>query len=160
MNPTPAPAPNPVPPTPSGGSAPNFENNIPVHSQGPAGNIPPPENGEDELDKIMQDVGKELKKDDKKPAKKHLLSFARKSNKHSQAKFHAQPVPRVKPGAQPTPVPIPQQHALNRPQPKPPAPVAAPQPHRGNYSPILVALLTVVVTCSLIALAIFTYKNN
>jgi hypothetical protein len=74
----PAMAPAPAAPAPPAASSqavqtgPSMVTNIPVHAQQAA---PAPANDDAELDKIMQDVGHELKKEDKKPEHHGMLGF-------------------------------------------------------------------------------------
>jgi hypothetical protein len=103
-------------------------------------NAPPqPIKDGDDLDQIMHEVGTQLKKDDRKPPKRHL--FSRKT----QAS-HGKPVP-APPAANPTvghaPVPAAQ---------------APPKPKTKSSAPVLVITVTIIVTGILIAAAVSASK--
>jgi hypothetical protein len=71
-SPSVAPATPPHAPSPGASSSPSMVTNIPVHTQ----QAPVVTASEDhELDKIMHDVGQELKKEDKQPEKHGFLGF-------------------------------------------------------------------------------------
>lgn len=137
-------------PTP-GGLTPSLVSNIPVKEQQPGA---PAFNDEAELDEIMQDVGRQLKKEDNVPRKKGFLGFGRKTKTEPKL---TQPPSLNR--AQPMPV------AATTPEPalqtaKAPAqPAPKTQPAKTNSVPVLVVTLTVIITAALIAAAIYTYKK-
>jgi hypothetical protein len=146
---------------PSGNLVPDFVGDIPVKTQaGEAG----PVNDDTELDHIMQEVGKDVKKVGQGQHKKHFDFFKHKSKQaKAEPKFHAQPMPAQKvPAARPAV------------QPKPAQPTAAPKaaskikstaqlkpakpPKSGNGAPIMAIIMTIIVTGALIAAAFAAYK--
>jgi hypothetical protein len=100
---------------------------------------PEPIKDGDDIDQIMHEVGKELKKDDHKPARHNFFSKKQPVDQHK-------PVP-----AQLPPHPAAANHA-------PPAAPAQPKPKTKSSAPVLVITLTVVVTGILIAAAVAAYK--
>ena len=123
---------------------PDIVNNIPMHKAAPA---PAQASEDDELDKIMQDVGTELKKDDHQPAKHHFFSKTPKPTVnapvHPPAAHHSAPqAPAHPPTAQ---------------QPKAPA-KPAPKIKAKSSAPVFVIVVTVLVTGVLIAAAVSAYK--
>ncbi|MBX4201793.1 hypothetical protein KW803_02780 [Candidatus Saccharibacteria bacterium] len=115
--------------------------NIPMHHAQAA---PAPVHDNDNLDKIMQDVGHELKKEDKKPSGHHFFSKKPKT----EVILHAQPVQReAQTNAPPQAAPA---HQL---------PAAKPQakPKSENKAPVLIIVVTLLVTVILIALAVSVY---
>jgi flagellar biosynthesis protein FliP len=139
----------------------NIVNNIPVHAPVPAANSAV---GEDvELDKIMRDVGQELKKNVKRTTGHHLFSFSKKS-KPAQAQTPAQtparPVVAAQVTTQPLPM-VPQSHQAQPLQAKPPA---TPKPQKTQNDkqsvPIFVILVTLIVTGLLVVMAVATYKQQ
>jgi hypothetical protein len=147
MNPTTAPADTPPP---------DLGSNIPVKTQStpPSPPQPPrspePAAADEDLDKIMQDVGQQLKNEDKQPSKKRRSFFGRKPKNQPEAKLHAQPLPLAV--AQPLPA-TPQARAPL------PQPAIQPTPPKTNSVPVLVITLTAIVTGILIIAAIYTYKK-
>lgn len=104
-------------------------------------NAPPqPIKDGDDLDKIMQEVGTQLKKDDRHAPKRGLFS------KNKTASHH-----------KPTPAPLPE-HASAAGQAPHPAAAAPPKPHAQNSTPVLVITVTIIVTGILIAAAISASK--
>src|SRR6185437_12431137 len=93
--------PQPAPASPEGTG--NTMASIPVHSQGVASASPV--NEDEELDKIMHEVGHELKKTEKAPAKHHF-HFELKHHKKTEAKFSAQPRPVMDVKALPVSAPV------------------------------------------------------
>lgn len=137
--------------------APNLINNIPVRAQQGA---PPPVKEDDELDKIMRDVGRQLKEEDIKPAKQRFGLFKRDGKRpKTEAKLHAQPlapkpltrqdVMPPKPAASPQPLP-----AV-----KGAPPPAAAKPTKTSSAPVLAVTLTIIVTAVLIGAAYYAYKK-
>jgi len=120
-------------------------------SQGPA-------DDDEELDKIMRDVNKDVKEVGKKPAKRHW--FAHDKKPKTDAKFSARPIDQVKPApAAPAPKPAPM------PQPVQTEPTNAkavtkklPKPPKTRTTPIGVILLAIVMTGALSAAAYYAYK--
>jgi len=127
----------------------NLVTNIPIHD--PQQSTPAKE--DDELDKIMKDVGHELKKD--VPVKKagHFSLFSRKRRT-------AAPVS-VRPTAAPPSAPV---HPVSAPTTQPAAtshpvkPTAAVKPKQHTTAPVMVIMVTVLVTGLLMAAAVYTYK--
>lgn len=148
-------------------NSPSVVDNIPIHNQ--VGMPDSHQHDDADLDKIMQDVGHELKKDDKKPAKRNL--FGRNKKAKAEAKFSAQPQPVMEVHTQPLqqpapapPVPASQTHSVPQTQPiKAPHGVQknvvkAKPPKQSSKKPVLAILVTVAVTGGLIAAAISAYK--
>ena len=151
-NPSPPPAPAPTPPPTS--LTPDIVSNIPVKT--PAGSGAASFNDEAELDKIMQDVGHELKKEDKKPRQKGRFGFKSKAKTEPNL---AQPptLNRFQTASAPAPVP------KTEPQPTAKASAAPaatkPKPAKTNSAPVLVITFAVIITAALIAAAVYTYKK-
>ena len=131
---------------------PNIVENIPVRAQTSSAAI----NEGADLDKIMQDVGKELKKEDKKPHKAGFLRFKRKP----KTETHTQQAPSLVRSA-PMSVPTASPKPTSQPAAKAPLPKAAakPKPQRSSSAPVLVITLTIIVTGALIAAAFYAYKK-
>lgn len=153
---------------------PSLVENIPVHTPGQAQH----HRDEDaELDKIMQDVGKEMRKDAGPPKKHHFWELNRHHKK--EANFSTQmsiknapPAAAVKP--RPAPLPRLPAAAAEPPAPsrqaqpahsrvkaaaqKPSKPPKAPKPPKQNSAPVMVIVLTVLVTAALIAVAYHVYR--
>lgn len=134
--------------------------NIPVKAHQPAAEAPVKE--DDELDRIMHDVGQQLKREEMKPAKKQFSLFKRRGSKvKTEAKLHAQPLtPRPLNGQavtppRPTVAARPPETAAKAAPPKP----APGKPAKTSSAPVLVITLTVIVTAVLIAAAYYSYKK-
>lgn len=157
------PAPAPAAPAASSpvNSGPSIVSNIPVHAPQAAA----PANEDEELDKIMHDVGQELKKEEKKPEHHGLLGF-----------LHHDPKPLVKvnnqatmvPAAAPVPAPMPMP-APAAAEVVPAAPVALPaglpraaatKPTAQRHIPFFVIFVVLCVTGFLIAAAIAAYRQT
>jgi len=139
MNPQNLPQPSQNPAEPDGTPfKTDIVNNIPMHS---AGGPPAPAKEDENLDKIMQDVGHELKKDDVKPAKHHF--FSKKDT--AEAQVHQAPPTN---GLQ-------QQTAQNH------QPITKPQtkPKPEHNAPVAVIIVTVIVTAILIAVTYWVYSK-
>lgn len=124
----------------SGSLTPDIVSNIQVHDEAgqPKSEAHPPA-ASDDMDKIMQDVGKQMKKADKKPAKRHLFSKKPKAQTPAAPKLAAaRPVPAAHPAAK--------------------AAAAKPKP-ANKPKPVLAIVLTILVTAALIAAAISAYKQ-
>ncbi|MBX4190742.1 hypothetical protein KW794_01505 [Candidatus Saccharibacteria bacterium] len=134
--------------------------NIPVHTPQAQ---PVPVAEDHELDKIMHDVGQQMKKEPQKP-KRHGFSL-----------FHHEPKPLVKAPAQPArqPVPVPEPSmpvssaASGAPAPLPQASAhpqvqtaAAPKPKTQRSMPIFVIFVTLCVTSFLVVAAIAAYRQS
>lgn len=119
---------------------PDIVSNIPIKAQAQPN---APVNEDEDLDKLMHDVSKDLKQDHKKPPKKSFFEF----KKHPKV---AQPVPPPKkmPAAAKSPISA---------QPKPAA-AATPKPPRQSTAPVLTITVTIIITGVLIAAAIYAYK--
>jgi hypothetical protein len=121
--------------------------NIAVH-QAAAPAAAPISEAED-IDVIMKDVSKEVKKVDVQPEKHHWFG----------TKEHAHP-DRHMPVALPTAAAPPLPAATTGPMPRQPAP--APKPHQAKAKssvPVMVIIFTLIVTAFLIVAAISTYKK-
>lgn len=117
--------------------------NIPVKAQ----NSPPA--ADDELDKIMQDVGQQLKNEDRQPSKKHRF-FGRRPKSRPEPKLQAQPLPPAIAQKPPSASPA------SPPQAKP---AAQPKPAATSSVPVLAITLTIIVTGVLIIAAVYAYKK-
>jgi hypothetical protein len=133
-----------------------------------------PTDDDPELDKIMHDVGQEVKKVGSKPKKHRFLWFGGKSKK-AEVPFSAKPIEKTSlkpapmpPNQAPLPVPAP---ALPKPDqnlptsddssktssPKNAQPAPAPEKHS---VPAFVIFVTILFTGILIAVAYLSYKNG
>ena len=154
--------------------APNLVENIPVHTQGQA---PTPHDEDAELDKIMQDVGHDIRKMGEHQPKHHFWEL--KAHHKKEANFSTQMSIKDAPqpvAARPAPDPV---HRQPAPAPKPTAPQAKapashskvkpiaqkpvkqpkpPKPPKQRHLPVMVTALTVLVTAALIAVAYHAYK--
>ena len=141
-NPQAAPAqPAASPPQLASSLTPSIVDNIPVKAQQVSAL-----NEDDELDKIMRDVGHELKKDDKKPSKKHFSLFKHKAQAPS------------KPQAAPAPQPLAAQLAPAQPAPTAAAKLAAPKPPKPDSGAAFIISTAAAVTLALIVAAVYAYK--
>ena|SRR5579862_4192548 len=155
------PAPAPAPAAASDSmpiAAPQVVANIPVHAPtAPAA----PASEDDELDRIMRDVGQELKKESVKPAKKGLFSFFHKAKAKPQPSataVHKAPVAaQSAPAPQPTPVSAPVR-AVARPQPQPTATPAA-KVKKQTSVPAFAIFVALLVTGFLTVAAIAAYRQ-
>ena len=171
MNPQSATMPTPAPmaPTPAPvSSGPSIVTSIPVHTQQAA---PAPPGEDAELDQIMHDVNRELKKEDDKPVNHGLLGFLHhdpkplvKVNNQPKQPALATPVavqsaPSVAlPVAVATPAPaaaIPQAQPQLAPQPK-----AVSKSKAERHIPVFVIFVALCVTGFLIAAAIAAYRQQ
>lgn len=123
----------------------NIVNNIPVHA--PAQQQPQAANEDDELDKIMRDVGHQLKQAERHTPKKRVFHFGHKAKS-------LPPRPAASPQAM-APIADVKPAASSRPAAPKTTPAAAAKPAR---PPIMLVLLTVAVTAVLMAAAIYTYR--
>jgi hypothetical protein len=119
---------------------------------------------DDELDRIMRDVGHEMMKEEPKQVKHRNFGLRRQPKR--EVPFMAQPV-RAKP---PQPAPAPVHHAEPKPMPAvrvepKPIPLAKPQanvkaePKNQPSMPVFVIFVTILVTGFLIAAAIAAYRQ-
>lgn len=154
--------------------APRLVDDIPVHASGQA----PGSHSEDaELDRIMQDVGKEMHKDDGLHKKHHFweLSHQRKKEANFSTQSTIKNVPQAaapKPQSAPSPRPPAPINAQSAPKAHTPSthtrvkPVAnkpskkpkASKPPKQRHVPVMVAVITILVTAALIAVAYRTYQ--
>jgi hypothetical protein len=118
--------------------------NIPLHHAA----SPPPVGEAENIDGIMKDVSKEVKKVDDPPKKHHLFAHKEKSKEAGH-----KPVPA--PAAQ---APSPTAPASG-PMPRQPAPPAAPKPKSNRSVPVMVIIFTVIITAFLVAAAVSAYKK-
>lgn len=140
---------------------PSIVGNIPVHNPG----------GDDaDLEQIMQDVGKEMQKTEKKP-KKGMHLFGRKHKK--EAPFHAQPIDKVSadqkpPQAAHQPKPVQPTPQTTTPKPASSHPVkaqakakkeAVPKPVKERHLPVMAITMAILFTGAMIAAAVMTYKQ-
>jgi hypothetical protein len=114
--------------------------NIPIHEAAAAA----PVKEDDDLDRIMQDVGHQLKTEDIKPPKHHLFSKKQPAN---SAHLSAQPV--IHEHQAPT-----AQTPHNQPAQKPP-----PKSKSTSSAPVFIIVVTIAVTTVLIAAAMAAYKK-
>lgn len=117
--------------------------NIPLHQAAAAA----PTEAEN-IDGIMKDVSKEVKKVDETPPKHHWFGHkdAPKPTVHSQTPVAAPPAP--------SPA------STSGPMPRQPAPAAAaPKPHTKSSVPVMVIIFTLITTAFLIVAAISAYKK-
>jgi hypothetical protein len=155
--------PNPSVPRPDDGQLKaDIVKNIPVH-QGASATRPQPGSTEN-IDLLMQDVGKALKKDDHAKPKHH---FWDKRPDNQPSTFSAQPVPKdvaiaaapaPMPAPAPQPVPVPAAPVQNQPQPAPAAKTKPAPAKTKSSAPVLVIFVTVIVTAGLIFAAYSAYK--
>jgi len=133
----------------------NLVTNIPIHNPQQAASV----SEDTELDKIMQDVGHELKKEEQHKKSGHFSIFSRKK----KAVVTVKPTLSAAAPAQttaPQPVTVPMAHAVQ------PAPAAAaqaqakavPKAKHGSNAPVMTVIVTVVVTGLLMAAAVYSYK--
>ena len=149
-----APAPAaPAPASPMPAPAPSLVANIPVHNQ--AAPVAPA-NEDAELDKIMHDVGQEMKKEDVKPHKHGLLGFGHKSK--TGVVPTARTIGQPPPAAQPVPMPSlpPQQATANQP---PAAQPAIAKARNQSSMPVFVIFVAFVVTGFLAVTAFVAYRQ-
>lgn len=156
--------------------APNLVENIPVHTPG---QVTAPHDEDAELDKIMQDVGRDLHKMGEHQSKHHFWEL--KTHHKKEANFSTQMTIKNAPqpaAVRPQPPPAPVHHQAVT-APKPAAPQAkAPVPHnkvkpaaqksqkqpkppklpKQHHMPLMVTALTILVTAALIAVAYRAYK--
>jgi len=129
----------------------NLVTNIPVHDPRSSAN---PASEDAELDKIMRDVGHELKKDDQKVKKARHSIFSRKAKPTPPVAI--QPSVAAPPAAPARAAPV---HAA---QPAasthPVKPLAAVKSKSGPAAPVMVIMVTILVTGLLMAAAVYTYK--
>ncbi|MBX4197233.1 hypothetical protein KW801_01605 [Candidatus Saccharibacteria bacterium] len=134
-----------------GAFKPDIVSNIPLHQATPSAPV-----GEDhEFDKIMQDVGHQLNQEKHKPTKKHHF-FGRREPK-SEPKLVAQPVPREQFNMSAHSV-VPKLPKTSQPPDHRPAPKPQAVPKSKSSAPVMVILLTIIVTGILIVAAISAYK--
>jgi hypothetical protein len=133
----------------------NLVTNIPIHNPQQAASV----NEDAELDKIMQDVGHELKKEEHQKKPGHFSLFSRKKKTvvtvkptlsaavPSQAVATPQPVaaPAAAVPAQPTPASAAQAKTV-------------PKAKHTSTAPVMTVIVTVVVTGLLMAAAVYSYK--
>jgi hypothetical protein len=140
-------------------AAPNFTTNlvtnIPLHNPQKAA----PVNEDAELDKIMQDVGHELKKEDHQKKTGHFSIFSRKKKAVATVK------PTLSAAVPSQAVATPQYVAAPAAAvPAQPAPASAaqakpvPKAKHTSTAPVMTVIVTVVVTGLLMAAAVYSYK--
>ncbi|HET6863702.1 MAG TPA: hypothetical protein VFH37_00650 [Candidatus Saccharimonadales bacterium] len=136
----------------SGSLVPEMVKDIPIAVPGAK---PRAGNEDDELDKIMRDVGQDIKQIDKKKPKHHWFGGQKKSK--AEVKFSARPIDPIKP--LPSAPPKPQDIA---PQPQPASPKPTPaikaKPAKTSHAPVGIVILAMLVTFGLMAAAYFAYK--
>lgn len=136
---------------PSASLVPDVVKEIPVVS--PNSKLQPVSE-DDELDKIMRDVGQNLKQVGQKNPKKHWFNREKKSK--AEPKFSARPVDKVKPlpAAPPKPVPqTPGSSVISK-----PAAAAKTKPVKTGQAPISAVVLALLITAGLITAAYYAYK--
>jgi len=140
----------------------NLVASIPVHNQATQA---APATEDDELDKIMQDVGREMSKDDKKPPKHGLLHFGHNS------KATPKPLAPIATAVQPAPAePMATPQTVSLPSPQPPiaavqpqtqaAPVATAKAKKQSSTPVFAIFVAILVTGFLVAAAIAAYRQS
>jgi hypothetical protein len=117
--------------------------NIPLHQAA----TPTPVSEAENIDGIMKDVSKEVKKVDEAPKKHHLFPHKEKPKQASH-----------KPISIPTGTTPPPPAAATGPMPRQPAP-AAPKPKAKSSTPVMVIIFTLIITAFLIVAAISAYKK-
>jgi hypothetical protein len=140
----------------------NVVANIPVHTA----QAPPVINEDDELDKIMHDVGREMKKEDQKPPSHGLLGFLHKS---PAKPAHMQPVRPAPLTNTPPPAsavvsaagpPVSPPMAANAAYQAPPTlTLAAAKPQSLKSFPAFVLFITFIVTGFLVVAAYAAYRQ-
>ena len=135
----------------SGSLVPELVKDIPIamHSASPQA-----ANEDDELDKIMHDVGRDIKQIGKKKTKHHW--FDRQKKPKTEVEFSARPIDQIKlPPAAPKPLDI-------APQPQPTSPKPTPgfkaKPAKTSRAPVGIVVLAMLVTFGLMAAAYYAYK--
>jgi hypothetical protein len=136
---------DPSKPQPAQPLVPDIVNNIPLQVQGRA-NLKPADE-DDELDRIMRDVGKDIKEVVKKPDKHHGFFKHNKSAKR-EPKLVAQPIKHEAPAA---PAPKPIATASQK-------PAVLPKPLKTSSPPVLAITVAILATGALIAAAYYAYK--
>jgi hypothetical protein len=143
----------------TGALIPEMVKDIPIAAPSPA--LKPPKDDED-LDKIMRDVGQDLKQVGSKKPKHHL--FSRRSGpkqpkpQKAEAKFTARPIDQIKPPPAKPAAAVqarPQAPLAAQPAAKAPAPA---KPVRTARAPVGIILLALAVTGGLVAAAFYAYK--
>lgn len=137
-----------------GSLTPNIVGNIPVKA--PSGPGATSFNDEAELDKIMQDVGHELKKEDNKQRPKGFFGF--KAKPKAEPKLTQPPTLNRPPATSP---PAPTTKIETQPGAKPPMPISTDKlkPAKTSSAPVLVITFAVIITAALIATALYAYKK-
>jgi hypothetical protein len=130
-------------------AAPSIVTNIPVHTQQ---TIAAPAGEDAELDKIMQDVGHEMKKEDDKPQHHGFLGLGHKPK--PLVKVASQPIRQQPPAAMPA-APLP----AAVPQAQPQA-AALPKPKTQHSIPVFVIFVAFLVTGFLVAAAVAAYRQS
>lgn len=150
----PAISPSPLPAVPVA-TRPQIVSNIPLRAP-----INRPLGDDEELERIMRDVGRELKASEKKPTKKHFSFLSRKQKAGPVKTILAQPLSAA-PGqsgasvsVNPAPAPVSQiaPAALNQ------AALKSAEKEKKSM-PVLVFLLTIVAASALIAMAWSAYAS-
>ena len=117
-------------------------NNIPIHTAGGLAAPPAPQKNED-VDRIMRDVGDQIAKEDRPKPKHHFFSKPKPQEKTKSSPVIDQPL-------RPQTAPV----AANASQ---PAAKTQAKPAKPKSSvPVLAIFLTIIVTGGLIALAVIT----
>ncbi len=117
--------------------------NIPMHHASAA---PAPISEAEDIDGIMKDVTKEVKKVDEAPKKHHM--FGHKD--HTKPDEHHAPVAAAPPPPAPASGPVPRQ------------PAPAPRPHQTKAKssvPVMTIIFTIIITAFLVVAAISAYKK-
>ena len=131
----------------------DFVNDIPLAVQG---TVPKSADDDYELDKIMRDVGKDIKEVGKKPAKPRWFSHDKKPK--TDAKFSARPIDQVKPApAAPRPT-QPVQSSRSPSVSVKPLAKKQPKPPKDHSVPIGAILLAIVMAGVLSTAAYYAYR--
>jgi len=116
--------------------------NIPMHQAA----APAPVSEAENIDGIMKDVSREVKKVDEAPKKHHLFGHKEQTK---PASHHLAPMPPAPPPPAPTAAPMPRQAA----------PAAPPKPKNRGVFPVMVVVFTIIITAFLIVAAVSAYKK-
>ncbi len=136
----------------AGGLRTDLVSDIPVTAQGTAQKRI---DDDEELDKIMRDVGKDVKEVGKKPAKHHW--FSKDSKSKTDPKFSARPIDQIKPLPAAPLKPV--QAAQPTPKANPKAvPKAQAKAIKTSRTPIGAIVLAIIVAGGLSAAAYYAYK--
>lgn len=153
----PAPA-TPQPTAPPATQPVSLVQNIPVHDPTAVPAPPGASHNEADMDKIMQDVGEAIKKEEAKPQPKRFSWLHRQPKPIVKTPQAATTAPATAPAAPAQQAPLPAPTTLAQPAVQPSPLPAQPKPPAKPGAPVAVILLAVLVAASLSAVAYYTYK--